>query len=384
MRILHITVEYPPVVHGGLGTAVGGLVEASDRAGLDVRVLLVNDAARAAYGPTAFPGRSADAAGNARFVTTTSWAGAYDRATSLLREWRPDVLHLHVFWLWPLARRLQHDMDLPIVYTVHSLDRAEYEIGHGPPECLAQWNMQAAAIIGADRVIALSRSEERLLKTYCPDAAARVKVVGNGITVPDRNPIATCRQWAPLILFTGRFVDRKGIRDLLAAIPLVLAEAPDTAFVLAGGQRGCAPDETDHWWRPHQLRDVTQLRFLGWLDAEQINDWYQAADILIVPSWYEPFGMVILEGMKHGLAIAATAVGGPAEILINRHTGLLFPARKPDALAAALLTLITQPALRARLGAAAHREVKRKWDWTVVIKQFPEVYREAGGSRTRR
>jgi glycosyltransferase involved in cell wall biosynthesis len=94
--------------------------------------------------------------------------------------------------------------------------------------------------------------------------------------------------------------------------------------------------------------------------------------------------MVVLEGMMHGLAIAATAVGGPAEILINRHTGLLFPARKPDALAAALLTLITQPTLRARLGAAAHGDVRRKWDWTVVIEQFLEVYHAAGGARARR
>src|SRR5215475_10689153 len=100
MRILHMTVEYPPVIYGGLGTAVGGLVQASAAAGLDARVLLVNDGAGAGYRPAAATGPvpHAEAEGEVP-VVTTKWAAAHQQASALIRAWRPDVLHLHVFWL---------------------------------------------------------------------------------------------------------------------------------------------------------------------------------------------------------------------------------------------------------------------------------------------
>jgi glycosyltransferase involved in cell wall biosynthesis len=76
--------------------------------------------------------------------------------------------------------------------------------------------------------------------------------------------------------------------------------------------------------------------FTGWLSAEELAAWYQKADILVVPSWYEPFGMVVLEGMLYGLPIVASNIGGPAEILGDGRTGILVPPRDPAALAAYL------------------------------------------------
>jgi glycogen synthase len=378
VRVLHLTVEYPPIIHGGLGTAVGGLVQASAAAGLDVRVLLVNDGAGAGYGHAAATGSvpHAEVEGEVPVVTTT-WAAAHQQASALMRDWRPDVLHLHVFWLWPLVARLKTDTGIPVVYTVHSLDRAEYEIGQGPPECLTQWDTQAATIRGADRVLALTRSEARLIEEYCPGTMAKIRIVGNGVTLGE---MAASPQPAsggpPMVLFSGRFVDRKGVRDLLHAIPAVLASAPDTRFVLAGGHRGCTSQEMDSWWRPAKLRGAAQVHFTGWLDAGEMGDWYRKAHILVVPSWYEPFGMVVLEGMQHNLAIAAAAVGGPAEILKHEHTGLLFAPRDPPAIAGALRRLITNPALRSRIAAAGRADVARRWTWPRIIPLIRSAYSE--------
>ena len=134
---------------------------------------------------------------------------------------------------------------------------------------------------------------------------------------------------APLVLFNGRFVERKGIRELMEAIEIVLAQAPAVQFVLAGGHRGCSAAQMESWLLPAQLRPMrTQIQFTGWLTPQELTNWYCEADILVVPSWYEPFGMVILEGMLHGMAIAASAVGGPKEILDHEQTGLLFPREK--------------------------------------------------------
>src|SRR5262249_44090093 len=154
-------------------------------------------------------------------------------------------------------------------------------------------------------------------KQYCPGVDERVRVVGNGVedtVVSGKRESGD--QVAPIVLFSGRFVERKGIRELIEAIEIVLARTPTVRFILAGGHRNCTGAQMEAWLLPGCLIPYrAQIQFTGWLTPNQIGEWYQAAHILVVPSWYEPFGMVILEGMLHGLAIAAAAVGGPAEIL---------------------------------------------------------------------
>jgi glycogen(starch) synthase len=94
-------------------------------------------------------------------------------------------------------------------------------------------------------------------------------------------------------------------------------------------------------------------------------------------SWYEPFGMVILEGMLYGAAVAAGNVGGPAEILEHGRTGLLFAPRNPGALADATTGLATDVRLRTRLAAGAAAEVRRRWLWSAVLPRMAAVYADA-------
>lgn len=103
---------------------------------------------------------------------------------------------------------------------------------------------------------------------------------------------------------------------------------------------------------------------------------YASADILVVPSRYEPFGMVILEGMLYGLAIVAADVGGPAEILEHGRTGLLFLPRDVEGLSSALQRLLKNPQERKTLGRAAAREVRSKWLWKQLVPPMLDVYRE--------
>jgi len=139
MRVLHLTTEFPPVIYGGLGTAVGALVAASAGTGIEVAVLLVGTGGDPSYRQPAETRRSSEdpaltecrAAGI--HVRPTSHHAAEEMGVRWVQAWRPDVLHLHSFWLWPVARAIRERTGVPLVYTVHSLDRAEYEIGQGPP-----------------------------------------------------------------------------------------------------------------------------------------------------------------------------------------------------------------------------------------------------------
>jgi glycogen(starch) synthase len=161
------------------------------------------------------------------------------------------------------------------------------------------------------------------------------------------------------------------------AIPIVLAQAPATRFVLAGGHRDCTGAEMEAWLLPaHLHRWRSRIHFTGWLTPTLMARCYRKADILVVPSWYEPFGMVVIEGMLHGLAVAASAVGGPAEILEHNRTGLLFPTRNPKALSQTILELVNEPRHRVRLALAGAREVRKKWLWPRVIEKMRGVYGE--------
>ena len=379
MRVLHLTTEFPPLVYGGLGTATGGLVNALAKAGIEVAVLLFGPHSGASYGafralegpPSARRRRSAGVT-----VFEVSWSLDIESLERLVRRWRPDVLHLHSFWMFHVAQALRERLRVPLVYTVHSLDRAEYEIGAGPPQCVGQWQHQESVIYGADRVICLTQSERELLDNYCPGLDARIRIVGNGID--DLAPLTRdCPGAAPTVLFSGRFVDRKGIHELIAAIEIVLAQVPAVRFILAGGHRDSSAADMEAWLLPPSLRSRrAQIHFTGWLSAHEMAAWYHAADILVVPSWYEPFGMVVLEGMLHGLAVAASNIGGPAEILRDHDTGVLFQPNNAAALANAILELVNDVPLRRRIAARGAREVRATWLWEKIVAKMLSVYGE--------
>jgi glycosyltransferase involved in cell wall biosynthesis len=134
-------------------------------------------------------------------------------------------------------------------------------------------------------------------------------------------------------------------------------------------------------WLPAVLSPTcNRLVFTGWLSPEELGEHYRMADILVVPSWYEPFGMVVLEAMIYGMAIAATRVGGLAEILEHERTGLLFQPRDVPALTQSILRLVNDPDLRLRLGRAGSDEVRYTWLWPAAMTRMHRIYAEAASA----
>jgi len=385
MRVLHLTTEFPPVIYGGLGTAVGGWVTGSSRSGLSVAVMLVEgplaDDESMIYGrPRAGVRTGPAVARGAVPFFRVSATDAIEAGLEAVRHWQPDIVHLHTAMIWHVAEAIRAQTGKPLVLHVHSVDRAEYELGHEPNQWLAQAVEQTAAIRASDRLIALSESESELLRFYYPEDQDRIRIVGNGIDDSASARLAAAKPRAtasPLVLYSGRLVERKGIHELVAAIPAVLEAQPSARFVLAGGPPHVSGEDLARQWLPPQLgpyRD--RIHFTGWLSATQLAEWYEAADVLVVPSRYEPFGMVVLEGMLHGLPIVAAGVGGPAEILQDERTGVLVPPCDSRALARALTRLVKSRRLRRRIGTAAAREVRRRWTWPQRVERMLDVYRE--------
>jgi glycogen synthase len=389
MRILHLTTEFPPVIYGGLGTAVGGWVKASAQAGVQVAVQLVEGPlvlkeSAGAYGSPRRPSNAAELRAIAYDQGVTffqsSWSSAIPIGIQAVQDWGADIVHLHTAMLWYLASALRQSTGKPVIYHVHSVDRAEYELGGEPNPWLAHSQAQEEAISVADRIIALGKSEADLIGLYYPFAMERVRVVPNGIDDTQEARDAAFRQRSGggrTVLYAGRLVQRKGIQDLLDAIPEVLEGAPNTSFVLVGGPPPLSPSEVaEQWLIDADDRLRARVHFTGWLSPADIVKWYKAADILAVPSRYEPFGLVVLEGMLYGLAVVASDVGGPSEILEQWHTGLLFPPKDVKVLAASLRWLLENPDERRRIGRAAAVEVRKQWLWEQRVVPMVAVYDE--------
>jgi glycogen synthase len=382
--VVHVTSEYPPVQFGGLGTAVAGLTRALSEAGARVLVLLVHgEGSCYGYGygyGTARPGElspATDAAPSGVELLHLSWGQALTNGPSIVGARRARLVHLHSSWLWPIAAAIREATGLPIVYTAHSIDRAEVE--HG--EWLPHGSVQDQVFASADRVIALSNSERRCLARHYPEVDGRVHVVGNGVHTTPRTPVKRHRYGgAATVLYVGRFGTRKGLGDVIEAVPATVAVVPEARFVFAGG---ASPDdgplEAAAWVPPRLRRYQARMTFLGWQHprSQAVRDCYATADVLVVPSRYEPFGMVVLEGMLAGQAIAAAGVGGPAELLRHGRNALLYPAGDVDALAAAIVRLLKDVALRRRLGVAARAEVRARWTWSRILPTVLKVYADA-------
>jgi glycosyltransferase involved in cell wall biosynthesis len=170
---------------------------------------------------------------------------------------------------------------------------------------------------------------------------------------------------APLVLYAGKLSIGKGTPVLLEALDRIAAAVPGARVVLAGKGDLAIPVRPD-------------LRVLGVLPQPELFALYRAADVVVVPSvWPEPLSRVLLEAMRVGRPVVATAVGGTPEAVEHGVTGLLVPRRDPEALAKAVIELLLDPERRGRMGRAAAERARAEFDEERLVDRLLAIYREA-------
>jgi glycogen(starch) synthase len=216
----------------------------------------------------------------------------------------------------------------------------------------------------------------------------RVSVIPNGIDPTDLVPVddldaLRARFAAPdekLVLLVGRLVYEKGFQLALEALPPLIERVGGVRFLVAGS--GTAEQE---------LRDqATALgldehgTFLGWIGDDVLHSLYRIADLTVVPSIYEPFGLVALEAMASGCPCLVADTGGLREVVPSDETvALRFRSRDPVSLGAMAERLLTDEPLRERLVAEAQEHVLT-FDWADVARQAAQLYVEVSASRAGR
>jgi glycosyltransferase involved in cell wall biosynthesis len=173
---------------------------------------------------------------------------------------------------------------------------------------------------------------------------------------------------APLVLYAGKLSAGKGTPVLLEALDRIAAAVPGVRFVLAGKGGLPVPARPD-------------LRLLGVLPQPELFALYRAADVIVVPSvWPEPLSRVLLEAMRIGRPVVATAVGGTPDAVEHGVTGLLVPRQDPEALAKAVIELLLDPERRERMGRAAAERAASTFSEHRLVDALLDAYREAASA----
>jgi glycogen(starch) synthase len=379
MRVLHITRDFPPQHCGGISTAVGGLARAQARAGLAVAVVSFDGwrphLARAAAAPTV------ETVGGIAVLRLSS-RDHLNAARDFARAQRCAVLHVHHGMLWEFAAALRAERRVPTIKSVHVVQRQMNAL-RGTDERTRSLMGQEAALADADRVVAPSRAAAAHLLAAHPQLAARLRVVAHGIDdTAAARAAASRRADAPTrgpLLAVGRFAELKGTAELYDVLRLVLARVGTATATVAGGVP--ANRRAEKRWLARWCRDASpelqrRVQFTGWLSSAELDKRYGTAGALLSASRYETFGLVALEAMLHGLPVAATAVGGVAELIRDGETGLLAPTGDTQALAAHASALLTDVELARRIGRNAAAAVRRTYLWQQVLPSMLAVYAE--------
>jgi len=302
-----------------------------------------------------------------------------------------DIIHSH-YWLSGLvAEKLEHYWGTtPIVHMFHTLGHMKNRIATDAAERAPQERIdgESHVLSIADQIIAATPAEQAQLNWLYGANMEKVIVIPPGVDLERFQPIdkveAKKRVGIPCgdktIMFAGRIEPLKGIDTLIQAMALIHQRCPDavasTCVAIIGGDPW-ADNPDAEMARLQAMRQELGIHdiimFLGAKDQDVLPNYYAAAEMVVMPSHYESFGMVALEAMAMGRPVIASEVGGLAFLIHDGFNGYHVPTRDPEALAAKIYELLSNDDCRAEMGRMARKSAE-KFDWSIIARHIVEVY----------
>jgi D-inositol-3-phosphate glycosyltransferase len=305
-----------------------------------------------------------------------------------------DLIHSH-YWMSGIAAiELSDCWNIPFLHMFHTLVLMKNRIARSPQEMEGEYRLigEKKVIAKANRIIAATLAEKSQLEFLYDTPSSKISVIPPGVDIRHFYPIPKDEakevvgvpQEATMILFVGRIEPLKGIDNLIQAISLnhksgVLDCCPHTLIII-GGEPDAKPEEMNA--EMARLQDMVEelnienfVIFLGKQDQQMLPYYYSAAEVVVMPSHYESFGMVALEAMACGTPVIASQVGGLAFLVRDGETGFVVPGNDIQSLANRLMELIKDKELRNKLGNKS-TEYAQMYAWETISTKMIEVYNQ--------
>ncbi|HLF87586.1 MAG TPA: glycosyltransferase [Anaerolineales bacterium] len=302
-----------------------------------------------------------------------------------------DLIHSHYWMSGVAAKHLKAAWGVPIIHMFHTLGHMKNRVaGFGETEGDYRIQGELKVLEAANRIVAATPAELAQLQWLYKADTKKIIVVPPGVDVSHFYPIPKdeAREFTniPLdhqnILFVGRIEPLKGIDILIQAIGMMtrqgLVDRKNLSVTIIGGDPAVSREAMTH--EMVRLQDLRNdygvgdvVTFLGKRSQDTLVYFYSAADVLVMPSHYESFGMVALEAMACGTPVVASEVGGLAFLVKNGETGFLFPGDDPEALCERLTALISNQMAREQMGQRAVTHAQQ-YQWQNIATQLIEVY----------
>ena len=391
MRVLLLSWDFPPKETDGTAAHDFGLGSALTAAGHDVVVLTVADrqadVAAERDGPLRVRRAVIDLPWLPKTEPVSRTASANHAVVKLgmqllhdLDGWRPDVVHGHDWRMGWAADTLATMHNVPFILTMHGTERVRHggQLPAGTPSDVNSIEWWLA--FQADRLVSPTKFMVQQLINGFELPAEMVALVPNGIN-PDawKIPGEESVEREPLVLSWGRVQFEKGFQVLARAMTIVRARVPEVRCTIAG--RGSYLPELQAQLDVEGVSEIVDIPgFVGDLELRRLA---QRAGCVVIPSLYEPFGLVALEALAAGAPLIVARTGGLAELIEGTNAGLTFEPGRPNDLADCIERVLGDPQLAADLTANARDLIDRKYAWDAIAAATADVYESTRAIRSR-
>ncbi len=297
-----------------------------------------------------------------------------------------DLVHSHYWQGVAAAEPFARAIGAPHLAMFHTLGEVKNRARVSEQEPGERIRRERDLAASADAILTASAHEHALLARYYDADPARMASIPCGVDTDRFRPLVRdeCRRALgiegdrPTLLWVGRLEKLKGVDILIDALAQI--EDPEALLLVVGGDAHGRALRAELEAQVRAAGLEASVRFCGTVAHDQLPVWYSAADVCVVPSYYESFGLVAVEAMACGTPVVASRVGGLVSTVTDGVNGYLIPWRCPEPFAEKLEVLIRNPELRANFARAARRSVER-FRWDAIARRMTALYERVIAAR---
>ncbi|MGQ9780710.1 MAG: glycosyltransferase family 4 protein [Nitrososphaeria archaeon] len=305
------------------------------------------------------------------------------KIAQLVREQGPfDIVHGHDWMVVPSACEAKHYISSELVLTFHSLEFRR-SLGSQTLESRMIESLEWWGSYDSSKIVVCSSSMARDVRRRLNVDLQKIRIIPNGIDPERLNvnvDVSRTREkygvyWKELmILFVGRLTSQKGCEYLIRALPKIL-EKHNVKLVVVGD----GPSRSFLESEAYRLGLSNRVIFAGFVSDQEMIRLMKSADVLVVPSIYEPFGIVALEGMAAGVPVVASDVDGLAEIIKHEENGVKVYPQDPSSISWGVDRVLSDYRLAERLRQKGKESAEKEFSWSAIADRTIEVYKDLLG-----